>query len=113
MQLFKEMYGDCDEFAILATYWLAKNNYEVYFVKVYFSKEWQGYVNHDICLCKDRDGYWYAIDIYFHGSGRNPIGPFKGITEYCEQVPPHYGDISLARYELYDYTGKLVQTVTK
>ena len=104
--IFKEKSGDCDEYAILATFLLAKNGYEAYFVKIFFDREWRGYKNHDICMYREKDGYWYSIDIYFHGSGRNPVGPFKSINDYCQQVPSHYGNIGLGSYELYDYDGR-------
>jgi hypothetical protein len=115
-ELFKEMYGDCDEYAILAIYWLAKNGYESYMLKVDFNKWWQEYntwLSHDICVYQEKDGSWYSIDLYFHGSGHNPVGPFKSINEICAQLPSHYGATDWTNYKLFDGTGELVQTVTK
>lgn len=107
-QLFRENTGDGDDYAVLATNWLAKNGYTAYFVKVLFDKEWQGYQYHGLCMYQDKDGYWYAIDVYFHDSGRNPVGPFYSMTEYCQQVPSRYGNSSLSGIELYDCEGKVV-----
>jgi hypothetical protein len=115
-QLFKEMSGDCDEFATLAIYWLAENGYKAYMVDVYFNQWWQEYsqwLEHDICVYQDNDGSWYYIDIYLLGSGRNPVGPFESINEVCAQLPSHYGATDWIKYKLFDSTGKLVETIAK
>lgn len=114
-ELFKDMSGDCDEYAMLALYWLAKNGYEAYMVDVYFNKWWQEYnqwLEHDICVYKGEDGLWYSIDIYDNSSGCNPVGPFKSVDEICDQLPSHYGATDWISYKLFDSNGEAVRTVT-
>lgn len=115
-ELFEEMSGDCDEFAILATYWLAENGYKAYMLDIYFNQWWQEYnqwLEHDICIYQEKDGFWYSIDIYFLGSGCNPVGPFKSINEVCDQLPSHYGATDWINCRLFDSTGKLVGAIAK
>lgn len=116
-QLFKEMYGDCDEFARLAMYFLAQNGYKAYLLDIYFNKWWPEYntwLEHDICVYQDKgDGLWYDIDIYFYGTGINPVGPFKSIEEVCNQLPAHYGATDWTNYKLYDSNASLVQAQGK
>lgn len=115
-QLFKEMYGDCDEYAMLAIYWLVKNGYDAYMVDAYFNKWWEEYnqwLEHDICVYQEKDGAWYSMDLYFHGLGKNPVGPFKSINEICDSLPAHHGATDWIRYILYDSDGRLVNKVEK
>lgn len=115
-ELFNQRSGDCDEFAMLAIYWLAKNGFEAYMADIYFDKWWQEYsqwLEHDICVYKGEDGLWYSIDIYDNSAGRNPAGPFKSIEDICDQLPSHYGATDWIKYLLYDSNWKLVKTITK
>jgi hypothetical protein len=115
-ELFEEMYGDCDEYAILAIYFLAENGYEPYLLQIYLNKWWDEYgtwLEHDICIYQEEDNSWCSIDIYFFGCGRNPVGPFESINETCDQLPSHYGATDWISYNLFDSTGELVKTVTK
>jgi hypothetical protein len=110
------MYGDCDEFARLAAYWLAKNGYDTYVADVYFNQWWQEYdqwLEHDICVYRDEDDLWYSIDVYFYQSGSNPVGPFGSMNEVCDELPAHYGATDWISYNLFDNTGELVETVTE
>ena len=114
-ELFKDRSGDCDEYAMLALYWLTKNSYEAYMVDVYFNKWWQEYnqwLEHDICVYKGKDGLWYSIDIYDNSSGHNPAGPFESIDKICDRLPSHYGATNWISYKLFDSSGKAVKTVT-
>ena len=114
-QLFEEMSGDCDEFAILALYLLAENDYEAQMLQVSYDKWWQEYNiwrRHDICVYQDNDE-WFYIDIYFLGSERNPVGPFQSRNEICDQLPSHYGATDWINYHVYDVTGIIVDKVTK
>ncbi|MEW6680506.1 MAG: hypothetical protein AB1297_05785 [bacterium] len=110
-KVFKEMAGDCDEYAILATYWLAKNGYKAYFLKVDFDDWWGGWSAHDICIYKEKDGRWYTIDFYFYVFGdSNPSGPFKSIEEICDQAVSHYDEVTRwTEYELWTPDYKLIR----
>ena len=83
---------------------------------MHFNIWWQEYdcwLIHDICIYKGNDGLWHSIDIYFHESGDNPVGPFNSIEEVCDTLPPHYSATDWIEYYLYDINGKSIQTVTK
>jgi hypothetical protein len=85
-------------------------------VDVYFNQWWQEYnqwLEHDICVYQDKDDQWYSIDIYFHGSAKNPQGPFKSVDEICDQLPSHYGATDWISYRLYNSNWNLVETITK
>lgn len=107
-RLAQDKFGGCDAYALIATYCLEKNGYVAFFVKAQFDKESAGRVNHDFCIYQDKDGYWYAIDAYYHDTGRNPLGPFLSISDCCWQIPARYGNASLAGIELYDWQGNII-----
>jgi len=85
-------------------------------LQVDFNKWWEGcdtWLRHDICVYKEKDGSWYSIDIYFHNSRANPIGPFNSINEVADQLPSHYGATDWNSYNIFTSSGKLVETVVK
>jgi len=110
------MTGDCDEYAGLASYWLAANGYEVYRLMVIFDGWWPEFNTwrkHEICVYRDSDGRWYAIDIFFHGDPgtRNPVGPFESIQHICDTMPLRYESTTWTSYELRTPKLQLLETV--
>ena len=111
--LFQQRWGDCDEYAELAAYWLTQHGYEAYLADLRFDQHTaSGYANHDVCVFKEPDGTWRVIDSYFHHKGGNPVRPFSSALQACEQGPPHFG-VHLARCDLYDVSGKLVNSLQR
>jgi len=114
--VFETMAGDCDEYAGLASYWLAANGYEVYRLMVVFDGWWPEFNTwrkHEICVYREPDGLWYAIDIFFHSNPgtQNPVGPFESLAELCDTMPARNESTTWTSYELRTHDLTLVETV--
>lgn len=115
-ELFETMRGDCDEYAMLALYWLTEHDYEAYLLQVVLDKWWDEHntwLVHDICVYRDSEGQWYTYDVYHHGTGLSPRGPYQSVEEICTIFPPRYEATDWTEYKLYDINGNLVETVSK
>jgi len=114
-EVFSNMSGDCDEYAILATYILEKNGYEAYILEVGFNKWWEEcncWLMHDVCVYKE-NGSYYCIDSILHKSGSNPTGPFNSIEEICSQLPSRCGATDWTQYQLFDTDWNSIKMETK
>lgn len=115
-QTFEAMRGDCDEYSMLALYWLTEHDYEAYLLDVVLDKWWDEYntwQTHDICVYRDGEDQWYTIDIYHHGTGLSPRGPYQSVDEICNNLRSRYDAPDWKEYSLYDIDGNPVETVIK
>jgi len=115
-RVFETMTGDCDEYAALASYWLAANGYEVYRLMVIFDGWWAEFNTwrkHEICVYREAEDRWYAIDIFFHNypGSRNPVGPFESIPDLCSTMPSRHESTTWTSYELWTTDLTLVEVV--